>query len=127
MQMSLLYSVLFVIHLMVTVALIAIILVQRNAGDMGLSGSSSTSFMSGRTAASFITHTTAVLAGAFILLSLAMGVITSHTHSQGGSLLERLDQKQPATEKPMNPLNVSPSAPPAEPAKPVKPAVPRPE
>ena len=126
MQTTLLYSVLFVIHLMVTVALIAIILVQRNAGDMGLSGSSSTSFMSGRAAASFITRTTSVLAGAFILLSLAMGIITSHSHTQGGSLLEKLDQK-PATEAPLNPLNTSPSSPPAQPSKPVKPAVPRPE
>ena len=113
------YTVLLVIHVMVTFALIGIILVQRPAGDgMGLSGSSSTSFMSGRTAANFITRTTATLGTLFILTSLCLGWITAHSHT-GGSFLDKLEGKS-AVE--------APAAPKQEPAKlPSKPAVPRPE
>jgi preprotein translocase subunit SecG len=118
MQGTVWYSVLFVIHVMVTIGLIAIILVQRNAGDMGLSSSSSTSFMSGRAAASFVTRTTAVLATIFILLSLILGIITTHSRTQGSSILDKLGDKS-ATEAPLT------SKP--EPVKPAKPAVPRPE
>ncbi|MEI6729660.1 MAG: preprotein translocase subunit SecG [Pseudomonadota bacterium] len=113
------YQVLIVVHTMITFALIGIILVQRNAGDgLGLSGSSSNSFMSGRSAANFITRTTAILATIFIVLSLAIGVVTANNHKTGSSIMQKLDEKQssaPTISKPQ-------SAP-----TPAKPSVPRPE
>jgi preprotein translocase subunit SecG len=92
------YSILLVVHVMITLALIAIILVQNNSGDMGsLSGSSSTNFMSGRTAASFITHATSFLGAAFIITSLALGIITSRTHEGNGSIMDKLATPAPVS------------------------------
>ena len=109
------YTVLLVIHAMVTVSLIGIILVQRNAGDgMGLSGSSSTSFMSGRAAATFVTRATSALAAVFILSSLGLGMLTAHNHVTGASIMDKLEN---------NDVKAA-SQPKKEPA---KPTVPRPE
>lgn len=111
------YTVLLVIHIMVSIALIGIVLMQRSASDgMGLSSSSSTTFMSGRAAANFLTRTTAVLATLFILTSLAMGIITARNHAAPAvSIMDKIDTGKPASE------NLSPAKEPA------KPSVPRPE
>lgn len=113
------YSVLIVIHAIVTVCLIAIILMQRSSSDgMGLSGSSSTSFMSGRAAATFITRATAALGTVFIVLSLGIGMLTMHNHANSASIMDKMDGKPVQQEAPKaNP----------EPAKPAQPSVPRPE
>ncbi|HEU5046384.1 MAG TPA: preprotein translocase subunit SecG [Rickettsiales bacterium] len=113
------YTVLIVIHALVTLALIGIILVQRSDDSMGLSGSSNTSFMSGRAAASFLTRTTAVLATIFILLSLAIGILTSHNHDQrSGSIVDKIANTPAPKVEPQKEQ---------APAKPEQPAVPRPE
>ncbi len=110
------YTVLIVIHALVTFSLIGIILVQRSAGDgMGLSSSSSTSFMSGRSAATFVTRATAVLAAIFILLSLGIGILTAHNHTNSGSIVDKINNDLPAASAPVVPKQ------------PLKPAVPRPE
>jgi preprotein translocase subunit SecG len=124
------YTVLFVIHIMVTLALIAIILVQRSASDgMGLSGGSSTGLISGRTAANLLTRTTAVLAALFILCSLGLGILTARSHNSRESLIDKLESKAAAT-APAAPSakTTMPEQKPAQP--PVKksnPSVPRPE
>lgn len=116
------YSVLLTIHVLVTVLLIGIILMQRSASDgMGLSSSSSTSFLSGRAAASAVTRATAILATLFILTSLALGVITTRSHAGEGSILDRLGSGKPAASSPVTPHTQ------AAPVTPPKPSVPRPE
>lgn len=118
------YTVLIVIHTLVTIALIGIILVQRSDDSMGLSGSSSTSFMSGRAAANFMTRTTAVLATIFILLSLAIGILTAHSHEQRSNSIVDKIVSTPASK------TADPKAEPKTeqaPAKPEQPAIPRPE
>lgn len=117
------YTVLIVIHAMITFALIGIILIQRNSSDMGLSASSSTSFMSGRAAATFVTRATAVLAAIFILLSLAIGILTTRNHPNSGSIMDKVTT-QPATTQPAVTL---PTTKPQEPEKPVLPTAPHPE
>ena len=115
------YSVLLVIHVMVTLALIGIILVQRSASDgMGLSGSSSNNFMSGRAAATFVTRATAVLASLFIVLSLGLGILTAHNHAVSGSIVDRIENSSDTNA----PVTSSKPEPVKEPS---KPAVPRPE
>lgn len=114
------YQVLIVIHALVTLALVIIILMQRSSTDgMGLSGSSSTSFMSGRAAASFITRATSVLAALFILLSLGIGVLTAHSHTaNSGSIMDKIVNTPASKDTPKTSL-------PTE--KPAQPEVPRPE
>lgn len=117
------YSVLLTIHVIVTVLLIGIILKQRSASDgMGLSGSSSSSFLSGRAASSFTTTATSVLAALFILTSLALGIITARSHPGESSILDKLDSGKPAASAPASPA--TPSAPATAPT---QPSVPRPQ
>ncbi len=135
------FKVLLVIHVMVALALIVIVLVQRTSSDgMGLSGSSSSSnFLSGRMAANFMTRATALLATAFILTSLGLGIITTRNHTTGSSLLDKI-QSAPVAPAPAVPATpdantgaaTDPATTPAPtttetPAAPATPAVPRPE
>lgn len=98
------YKVILAIHVMTTLALIAIILVQRSSSDgMGLSGSSSSNnFLSGRAAASFASRATAALACVFILTSLTLGIITAHNHVNNGSIADKIKAAAPA--KPSAPV-----------------------
>ena len=68
------YTVLLVIHVLVTLALIGVILIQRSSGD-GLVMGGGNQFMSGRATANLMTRTTAILATVFIGLSLILGII----------------------------------------------------
>lgn len=113
------YEILIVIHALVTLSLIVIILMQRSSADgTGLSGSgSNNSLMSGRTAASFVTRTTSVLATIFILLSLGIGVLTAHNTNGNGSIIDRIENRKPAPA----------TEPPKRVEEPVKNSVPRPE
>lgn len=69
-------TVLIVIHLMVVLALIGVVLLQRSEGGaLGMGGGSGGGFMSARGAANALTRTTAILAAAFFATSIALGVI----------------------------------------------------
>ncbi|KGF67182.1 preprotein translocase subunit SecG, partial [Hoeflea sp. BAL378] len=66
-------TVLIVIHLMIVLALVGIVLIQRSeGGGLGIGGGSG--FMSARGAANALTRTTAILAAAFFITSLALGI-----------------------------------------------------
>ena len=66
---------LLVVHLLVTIALVGFILMQRSeGGGLGVGGSSS-GFMTARGAADFLTRSTAFLGGAFIILSILLAAI----------------------------------------------------
>ena len=69
-------TVLIVIHLMIVLALIGVVLLQRSEGGLGLGGGGGVSgFMTGRGQANALTRATAILAGAFFLTSLVLGVM----------------------------------------------------
>jgi preprotein translocase subunit SecG len=74
-------TVLLILHLFVTLALIAVVLVQRSeGGGLGIGSSQGMgSFMSGRGTANLLTRTTAILAAAFFALSLALALISRGT------------------------------------------------
>ena len=67
-------TVLIVIHLMIVVALIGVVLLQRSEGG-GLGVGQSGGFLSSRGTANVLTRTTAILATAFFLMSLALSVV----------------------------------------------------
>ena len=75
------FTIFSVFYVLIAVAMIVLILMQRgdgaNAGAAFGGGASGTVF-GARGSASFLSHATAVLAGVFILLSLAMGMYLSH-------------------------------------------------
>ena len=76
-----LFTIFSVFYVLIAAAMIVLILMQRgdgaNAGASFGGGSSGTVF-GARGAASFLTRTTAVLAGLFFVLSLGMGIYLSH-------------------------------------------------
>ena len=69
-------TVILVIHLLIAIALIATVLLQRSEGGaLGIGGGGNQGFMSARGAANVLTRTTAVLAGAFFLTSIILTII----------------------------------------------------
>ncbi|HET6196498.1 MAG TPA: preprotein translocase subunit SecG [Acetobacteraceae bacterium] len=83
-------TVLLIIHLFVTLALIGVVLIQRSeGGGLGIGSSQGMgSFMSGRGTANLLTRTTAILATVFMGLSLALALLNHGTTGVGRTLLE---------------------------------------
>jgi preprotein translocase subunit SecG len=70
-------TVLIVIHLMIVVALVGVVLLQRSeGGGLGIGGGSG--FMSARGAANALTRTTAILAAGFFITSLLLSIIARY-------------------------------------------------
>lgn len=92
-------QVLMVFQVLVTLALIVMVLIQRSDSDgFGLSGGSGGNILSGRATASLLTRTTAILATIFMLNALVLSVIASrgHTSSIAGAV-EKEQAEKPAT------------------------------
>src|SRR3954471_10523725 len=73
------FAFLLIVQTLIAVTLISVILMQRSeGGGLGVGGSSS-GFMTARGAADFLTRSTAVLGGLFIVLSIVMAAIAGAT------------------------------------------------
>ena len=69
------FAFLLIVQALIAISLIGVILMQRSeGGGLGVGGSSS-GFMTARGAADFLTRSTAVLGGLFIVLSIVMAAI----------------------------------------------------
>ncbi len=92
-------TVLLIIHLFVTLALIGVVLIQRSeGGGLGIGSSQGMGgFMSGRGTANLLTRATAVLGTIFFVLSLSLALLNRGTTGVGRSLL---DNPPPATSAP---------------------------
>jgi preprotein translocase subunit SecG len=129
-------TVLLIIHLFVTLALIGVVLIQRSeGGGLGIGSSQGMgSFMSGRGTANLLTRTTAILATLFMGLSLILALLNHGTIGVGGSLLENpppaSSPAAPPAGAPPSPVAPTtqapalPATPPAAPLAPKGPSVP---
>lgn len=138
-------TVIIVIHLMVVLALVGVVLLQRSeGGGLGIGGGSG--FMSARGAANALTRATAILATAFFVTSLMLSIIARYAPrdidvldrapvTQGGSttggkgVLDQLGGSAPAAPAAPAPAAPATDAAPAapatgEPAAPAAPAAP---
>jgi len=89
-------TVIIVIHLIVVVALVGVVLMQRSeGGGLGIGGGSG--FMSARGAANALTRTTAILAAAFFATSLALSLIARYGASPT-DILDRIPAGSQQTE-----------------------------
>jgi len=96
-------SVLLVIHLMLAVAMIVAVLLQRSeGGGLGIGGGGMSGFMTGRGTANLLTRTTAILAGGFMLTSLALTILAAESR-QPRSILEQVPITAPAPDEPARP------------------------
>jgi preprotein translocase subunit SecG len=90
-------TVIIVIHLMVVIALVAVVLVQRSeGGGLGIGGGSG--FMTARGAANALTRTTAILAAIFFATSLGLSIMARYQ----GSVADILDNPPATSGKPAN-------------------------
>ncbi len=108
-------TILLIVHLFVTLALIGVVLIQRSeGGGLGIGSSQGMGgFMSGRGTANLLTRTTAILAAVFMALSLTLALMNRGTTIGGGGGSSILD---------MPPAAPAPAAPPAAPATPAAPS-----
>lgn len=110
------HTVLLVVHLLVTIALIAVVLIQKSEGGglgMGGGGGGGGGFMTGRATANLLTRTTAILATLFITLSLVIAWY-NQPEKAAGSILDSV----PAISEPAS------NGAPTEPATPAAPSAP---
>jgi len=110
-------TLLLALNLLVTLALIGVILIQRSeGGGLGIgSGQGMGSFMSGRGTATLLTRATSVLAGIFMLLCLVLAVMNRGASSGVGSR-DILAQPPAAQTTPATTTPAAPAAPASAPA-----------
>ena len=106
------FAFLLIVQTLVALSLVGVILTQRSeGGGLGVGGSSS-GFMTARSAADFLTRSTSVLGGTFIVLSIVMAAIAGATRepvkidtSLAGKLApaQQPQQAQPVQPAPTNP------------------------
>lgn len=138
-------TVIIVVHLMVVLALVGVVLLQRSeGGGLGIGGGSG--FMTARGAANALTRTTAILAAAFFITSLGLSIHARYSErpidildrlpagqgsGEGGQgVLDQLGGSTPAPSAPApapaTPAPAEGAAPaPTQPAAPVAPAAPQ--
>jgi preprotein translocase subunit SecG len=129
-------SVLIVIHILIVIALVAVVLLQRSEGGALGTGGGSGNFMTGRGQANALSRATAVLAALFFATSILMSVIAGWSrapHSildkgpaspasqtapapiNSGNILDQLKQLQGQSNAPASPaapvVPTSPAAP----------------
>lgn len=118
-------TVIIVIHLMVVVALVGVVLVQRSeGGGLGIGGGSG--FMTARGAANTLTRATAILAAAFFATSLTLSIIARYGE-RPLDILDRVPTEQgTGAGGVLDQLGGSgtPATPAAEPEEPAAPSVP---
>jgi preprotein translocase subunit SecG len=108
------FAFLLIVQTLIASSLVGVILMQRSeGGGLGVGGSSS-GFMTARGAADFLTRSTAVLGGMFIVLSIVMAAIAGATRepakidtSLAGKVAPAQQQTQstPAQPTPAQPAN----------------------
>ena len=102
------FAFLLIVQTLIAVSLIGTILMQRSeGGGLGVGGSSS-GFMTARGAADFLTRSTAILGGVFIVLSIVMAAYAGATRqptkidtslANTAAPLSRPKQQQPQQQK----------------------------
>ena len=120
-------TVLLIVHLLVTLALIGVVLIQRSeGGGLGIGTSQGMgAFMSGRGTANLLTRTTAILGVMFFALSLALALLNRGTSGVGRTSI--LDVPPAATAPALPPgAETAPATKPASPPVPAHPAPPVP-
>jgi preprotein translocase subunit SecG len=86
-------NILLVLNLVLAVILVLLILVQKSEGGALGIGVSQDNFMFSRSAGSFMTKATAVIATLFIICSLALTIISRGELAPTSSVLDNIEEK----------------------------------
>ncbi|MGK2923552.1 MAG: preprotein translocase subunit SecG [Methyloceanibacter sp.] len=114
-------TVILLIHVMIAVAMVGVILLQRSEGGAlgiggGGGGGAGGGFMTGRSAGNALTKTTAILAACFFLTSLTLSILATHQRGSAPSILP-----SSGGEGGLTPLQIPGTAAPESPAAPQAP------
>lgn len=109
------YTVLLVAHTILVLFLIIMVLLQRTESDglSGLGGGGGNQFMTGRSAANFMTRTTAILATAFMITSIILATMASNISSK--SIIDEIPVENSATTEKTTKSEVEPKSAPVVP------------
>ena len=132
-------SVLLVIHILIVVALIGVVLLQRSEGGALGTGGGTGSFMTGRGQANALSRATAILGALFFVTALLMSILSSWTRAptsilqksgpapagqtapapvSPGNILDQLKQMEGQSGAPQTPAPAPAAPTPAAPAAP---------
>jgi preprotein translocase subunit SecG len=80
---------LFIVHMLVAIALIGVIMLQKSEGGaLGMGGGGMSGFMTGRSTANLLTRTTAILGAVFFATSILL-VLLGQTAAGPRSIIDR--------------------------------------
>lgn len=115
-------TVIIVVHLMIVLALVGIVLMQRSeGGGLGIGGGSG--FMTARGASNVLTRATAILAAAFFVTSLGLSILARYEGSPI-DILDRIPEGQGSGQGVLDQLGGEQTPPAAAPETPATPAAP---
>ena len=109
-------TVVLVLHLLIALAMIGVILLQRSeGGGLGIGSGGMGNLMTTRGTANLLTRSTAILAACFMTTSIVLAIL-SGTHSRPGSILDTMPAQGPVApvQPTQPPAPQQPSAPVAE-------------
>jgi len=90
-------NIILILNIILAVLLVAVVLLQKSEGGaLGL-GASQESFISSRSAGSFLTKTTAIIATLFIITSISLTIMSKGEFSSS-SVLEKIEEKEDSSE-----------------------------
>ena len=90
-------NLILILNIILAILLVAVILLQRSEGGaLGL-GVSQDSFITSRSAGSFLTKVTAIIATLFIITSISLTIISKEEFSST-SVLEKVEEEKDPTE-----------------------------
>ena len=90
-------NIILALNIILAILLVAIILLQKSEGGaLGL-GVSQDSFVSSRSAGSFLTKATAIIATLFIITSISLTIISKEKYSSS-SVLEKVEEEKDLSE-----------------------------
>ncbi len=88
------FPIILMIHLLLAIGLVGVVLLQRSEGGALGMGGGGGGVLTGAAAGNLLTRTTAILAGAFFMTSLALAEIANH-RAGGASAFDRVPVSQP--------------------------------
>ena len=90
-------NLILILNIVLAILLVGVILLQRSEGGaLGL-GASQDSFITSRSAGSFLTKVTAIIATLFIITSISLTIISKEEFSST-SVLEKVEEEKDSTE-----------------------------
>ena len=90
-------NIILALNIILAILLVVIILLQKSEGGALGIGVSQDSFISSRSASSFLTKATAIIATLFIITSISLTIISKEEFSSS-SVLEKIEEKEDSSE-----------------------------